>query len=74
MTIKEERNMILTMIAEGKISAEEGDLLLQALEQSERNIEEELRKQRISTTTKIPVGKCILVSFILYCHFWRSDT
>ncbi len=39
MTIKEERTMILTMIAEGKITAEEGDKLLQALEKSEENIQ-----------------------------------
>jgi len=54
MSIKEERNMILTMIAEGKISAEEGDLLLQALEQSERNIEEGMKRQKTSRIPGIP--------------------
>ena len=35
MTIKEERNMVLEMLADGKITVEESEKLLQALEESQ---------------------------------------
>jgi hypothetical protein len=54
MSIKEERSMILTMIAEGKITAEEGDRLLQALEQSEQNKHESMKRKKLGGIPGVP--------------------